>query len=186
MNALDTQRGGVDDNDAQGGRLVAIQAPALSVPSIAGTLMRSGQGSADPEMETLLPVFHCSECAGPGRHQELCSMYEPTLGFHMTQDPIYGDEFTPALGVTSSGMGVNQGGVRRLTPRECERLQGFPDDWTLIDGIKCPDSRRYAAMGNAVTVNVAEWIGRRIVAVDARTPETLLEAAAIARERNAS
>lgn len=60
-------------------------------------------------------------------------------------------------------------GVRRLTPRECERLQGFPDDWTLIPwkGKPSPDSRRYAALGNAVTVQVAEWIGQRILAEDA-------------------
>jgi DNA (cytosine-5)-methyltransferase 1 len=51
--------------------------------------------------------------------------------------------------------------VRRLTPRECERLQGFPDNWTRLDD-KTPDSRRYAALGDAVTVNVAEWIGRRL------------------------
>ncbi|MBI3936379.1 MAG: DNA cytosine methyltransferase [Betaproteobacteria bacterium] len=51
--------------------------------------------------------------------------------------------------------------VRRLTPRECERLQGLPDDWTKLDA-KTPDSRRYAALGDAVTVNVAEWIGRRL------------------------
>ena len=54
--------------------------------------------------------------------------------------------------------------ARRLTPRECERLQGFPDDWTLVDGMK--DGPRYRMMGNAVTVNVAEWIGRRILEVD--------------------
>ena len=48
--------------------------------------------------------------------------------------------------------------VRKLTPVECERLQGFPDGWA--DNLS--DSRRYKALGNAVTVNVAEWIGRRI------------------------
>jgi DNA (cytosine-5)-methyltransferase 1 len=56
-------------------------------------------------------------------------------------------------------------GVRRLTPRECERLQGFPDDWTLIPGAS--DSKRYAALGDAVTVPIAEWIGRRLMAVAA-------------------
>ena len=50
-------------------------------------------------------------------------------------------------------------GVRRLTPVECERLQGFPDGWTDLG----PDSRRYAALGDAVTVPVAEWIGRRMM-----------------------
>jgi len=54
--------------------------------------------------------------------------------------------------------GVMTSGVRRLTPTECERLQGFPDGWT--DGQA--DSHRYKQMGNAVTVNVAEWIGKRI------------------------
>jgi site-specific DNA-cytosine methylase len=50
-------------------------------------------------------------------------------------------------------------GVRRLTPCECERLQALPDDWTAHG----PDSRRYAALGDAVTASVAEWIGRRII-----------------------
>jgi len=63
--------------------------------------------------------------------------------------------------------------VRRLTPTECERLQGFPDGWTCLCGVepyttltcRCPDSARYRAMGNAVTVPVIEWIGRRLMAV---------------------
>lgn len=56
-------------------------------------------------------------------------------------------------------------GVRRLTPRECERLQGFPDDWTRYDadGNELADSPRYQMIGNAVAVPVAEWIGRRIM-----------------------
>ena len=49
---------------------------------------------------------------------------------------------------------------RRLTPRECERLQGFPDDWTLIEGAS--DSARYRALGNAVAVPCVEWILRRL------------------------
>lgn len=54
---------------------------------------------------------------------------------------------------------------RRLTPRECERLQGFPDDWTrwADDGSEISDNARYQMMGNAVTVPVAEWIGRRLM-----------------------
>ncbi len=57
--------------------------------------------------------------------------------------------------------------VRRLTPRECERLQGFPDDWTLIPwkgkpAVDCPDGPRYKALGNSMAVPVMRWIGRRI------------------------
>lgn len=49
--------------------------------------------------------------------------------------------------------------VRRLTPVECERLQGFPDNWTAGQA----DSHRYKQMGNAVTVNVAAWVGQMIM-----------------------
>jgi DNA (cytosine-5)-methyltransferase 1 len=63
-----------------------------------------------------------------------------------------------------------KGKIRRLTPRECERLQGFPDDWTrygLMDGkiVEISDTQRYKMMGNAVTVNVVEAIGRKILKV---------------------
>ncbi|MBT9561410.1 DNA cytosine methyltransferase [Akkermansia muciniphila] len=63
--------------------------------------------------------------------------------------------------------------VRRLTPRECERLQGFPDDWTLIPwrgkpAEDCPDSHRYKAVGNSMAVPVMWYIGRRIQIVERR------------------
>lgn len=61
--------------------------------------------------------------------------------------------------------------VRRLTPRECERLQGMPDDWTRVPyrgkpAEKCPDTPRYKAIGNSMAVPVMRWIGRRIDAAD--------------------
>lgn len=59
--------------------------------------------------------------------------------------------------------GIRQGmAVRRLTPTECLRLQGFPDDWLGVPN-EPPGSARYAACGDAVTVNVAEWLGRRLM-----------------------
>lgn len=59
-------------------------------------------------------------------------------------------------------------GVRRLTPLETERLQGFPDDWTefTADGRAIPDSHRYRLMGNAVATVCAQWLGHRLVLVD--------------------
>ncbi|QDH62160.1 DNA cytosine methyltransferase [Pandoraea pnomenusa] len=56
--------------------------------------------------------------------------------------------------------------VRRLTPRECERLQGFPDDYTLLPGAKAPEGPRYKALGNSMAVNVMRWIGERIQSVE--------------------
>lgn len=57
--------------------------------------------------------------------------------------------------------------VRRLTPKECERLQGFPDDWTKIPyrgkpADECPDGPRYKAVGNSMAVPVMRWIFERI------------------------
>jgi len=75
---------------------------------------------------------------------------------------------TPGSSVNASGPTVMQAmTVRRLTPRECERLQGFPDDWTMIPWRKkpaedCPDGPRYRALGNSMAVNVMAWIGERI------------------------
>ena len=60
--------------------------------------------------------------------------------------------------------GSNPMSVRRLTPIECARLQGFPDDW--LGDNEPPDGPKYAAFGDAVTVTVAEWIGRRILEFD--------------------
>ena len=60
--------------------------------------------------------------------------------------------------------------VRRLTPRECERLQGFPDGFTDVPYRKrnwTPDGPRYKALGNSMAVNVMTWLGERIVKVDA-------------------
>ena len=61
--------------------------------------------------------------------------------------------------------------VRRLTPTECERLQGFPDGWTAIPyrnkpADQCPDGPRYKALGNSMAVNVMRWIGQRIEMVE--------------------
>jgi DNA (cytosine-5)-methyltransferase 1 len=67
---------------------------------------------------------------------------------------------SPTLTVGSKGMSIQSGAtVRRLTPVECERLQGFPDQWTEGQA----DSHRYKQLGNAVAVPVVEWIIRRFI-----------------------
>lgn len=81
-----------------------------------------------------------------------------------------------AIPASQSGkqvQGVTDGYVvRRLTPRECERLQGFPDNWTKVpyrgrSADECPDTPRYKAIGNSMAVPVMRWIGERIQEVDA-------------------
>jgi DNA (cytosine-5)-methyltransferase 1 len=73
----------------------------------------------------------------------------------------------PRPGSNTPGAVVADGeyAVRRLTPMECERLQGFPDTWTDAQS----DSARYKQMGNAVAVPVVEWLMKRLVEVDAKT-----------------
>ena len=58
--------------------------------------------------------------------------------------------------------------VRRLTPVECERLQGFPDGYTAVEyrGKIAADGPRYKALGNSMAVNVMRWIGQRIELCD--------------------
>lgn len=95
-----------------------------------------------------------------------------------------GTGFAEEVGYTLTGTdlhGVAVGmRVRRLTPVECERLQGFPDNHTLIswrgkDAADCPDGPRYKAIGNSMAVPVMRWIGERIAAVrpaEEHTPRT--------------
>jgi DNA (cytosine-5)-methyltransferase 1 len=63
------------------------------------------------------------------------------------------------------------GTVRRLTPRECERLMGWPDDWTRYreDGSEIADGPRYRMCGNGVVGTVAHWLGRRLLAAEGVT-----------------
>lgn len=76
------------------------------------------------------------------------------------------DDGTPALEAdTHSVPFVNAtAGVRRLTPLECERLMGWPDDHTrwADDGTEIPDGSRYRLCGNGVVASVAAWIGGRL------------------------
>lgn len=124
--------------------------------------------------------------AGGGRYD---------IAFNGRQDPVWGDvtgaldtdPSTQAVCVTSDvthalravGCDASEDGngrgtpiatsrtrVRRLTPREAERLQGFPDDWTRIDDTT-KDTPRYAALGNSMAVPVMRWLGERIARVDA-------------------
>ena len=76
-------------------------------------------------------------------------------------DSIADTHHTLRSGTKQSTGVIMESSVRRLTPVECERLQGFPDDWTAGQS----DSHRYKQMGNAVAVPVVEWIVQGIVDV---------------------
>ena len=87
--------------------------------------------------------------------------YNYTTNDHTTQT-IRSQSDTEHIGAVLHSMAI-----RRLTPKECERLQGFPDDWTKVpyrnkEADQCPDGPRYKACGNSMAVPVMRWIGERI------------------------
>lgn len=101
----------------------------------------------------------------------ICSVYENQRGSLILSDRV--NSVTCGGGKPGQGYPAALAGdaaerrVRKLTPTECERLQGFPDNWTRIpyrgrDAENCPDSPRYRAIGNSWAVPVVRWIGRRI------------------------
>ena len=93
-------------------------------------------------------------CAGDsGTNMSVCHDMSPTLTAHDAKAACF----------------VNQDGVRRLMPVECERLQGFPDGYTDVPWsgkAHAPDSKRYKALGNSMAVPVMRWIGEGIELVD--------------------
>ena len=115
---------------------------------VAKCLTRGVGQRFDPETETLPIAFGAQNSANQG----------DSVSEHVT--PTLDKSKTPA---------VNHGAtVRRLTPRECERLQGFSDDYTLIQyrGKDASDGPRYKAMGNSMAVPVMRWIGQKIDEVE--------------------
>ena len=79
-----------------------------------------------------------------------------------------GEEHDPAFTVSERGQAIAGMSVRRLTPRECERLQGFPDNYTAITycGKPATDGPRYRALGNSMAVPCMRWLGERIEMVE--------------------
>lgn len=134
------------------------------IPEVCGTLSdgaHNGGGSTD-RTHTQDELSRCLNAGGMGRID-----WE-------TETFVTGGVF-PSMGTNSNATGRNtpkiQSGmaVRRLTPRECEKLQGFPDDYTLIPVGKkmAADAARYKALGNSMAVPCMKWLGQRIAKVEA-------------------
>lgn len=126
----------------------------------------------DPETETL-PIAVNSHVAGTltsntggltrpaGNANELDFCVVQPMVIHETQDPCVSDiAFAQGRNNGAENVVMQRMAVRRLTPRECERLQGFPDDYTDIPG--GADGPRYKSLGNSMAVPVMAWIGKRI------------------------
>jgi DNA (cytosine-5)-methyltransferase 1 len=112
-------------------------------------------------------------------HQDQHIFSEPAAAAHEAFQPTadcltaaYGTKWNGNASATNGSLfAQQQSTVRRLTPVECERLQGFPDNFTAIPWRKkgaedCPDGPRYKALGNSMAVPVMRWIGERINLID--------------------
>jgi DNA (cytosine-5)-methyltransferase 1 len=117
----------------------------------------------------------CTLEGGGGGNNKQAIAFEPGIATREGNASRFVKEMSPTL---RKDMGDNQVAVadrmavRRLTPRECERLQGFPDDYTMIPwrnkpADQCPDGPRYKALGNSMAVPCMAWIGERIAKVSA-------------------
>lgn len=112
----------------------------------------------------------CGHCSGNHSADEVVAFSVSENQRAETRLTDYARQLTAGGGKPGQGYStaLTSAGVRRLTPRECERLQGWPDDFTrwTADGREIPDSHRYRLCGNGVASPCAEYIGHRLVAVD--------------------
>jgi DNA (cytosine-5)-methyltransferase 1 len=145
MNARFSDKMGLEDQHALGGA-------SYFVPDTLGTMtarMFNALGARDVEEGAIIPF---------SAYNQQVSDVAQTVASRSDMD-------------TTSCITTSSMAVRRLTPIECERLQGFPDNYTQIPYRNkpvenCPDGPRYKALGNSMAVLVMHWIGRRIEQVD--------------------
>jgi DNA (cytosine-5)-methyltransferase 1 len=128
-------------------------------PLVAFSCKDSGDDAGDLSPTLRSMNFAASHLNGGG---QVAVAFQPRIGRNGRGQP---EEICPTLSGANAGATSDmrpcvsgRSGVRRLTPRECERLQGFPDGWT--EGFS--DSVRYRMLGNAVAQPCAQWIGRRL------------------------
>ena len=162
--------GGADDNNAQGSHLIGFD-----LAQITNSVNRSNPKPGDPMTPIVAGgqphIAHALTAEGHDASEDGTGRGTPIVPISLA---VAGD-FSSGEDIAQTVRGAHgQPGnvatmtaVRRLTPVECERLQGFPDGWTAAsNGKPQADSPRYRQMGNAIAVPVFEWVARRLVAAD--------------------
>jgi DNA (cytosine-5)-methyltransferase 1 len=165
--------GGINGQDAYSGNIVTVQGqagaeisgdvcPTMSCNHEAPIAFDTTQVTSRENRSNPKPGDPCHPLTHGGK--------APAIAFSKASHPLGSVELAEPV-TTRNGDGgcvMHNAAVRRLTPRECERLQRFPDDWTLIDyrGKPASDAPRYRAIGNSMAVPVMEWLGRRIAMVN--------------------
>lgn len=136
---------------------------------VARCLTASTGGASGKEQQCTFVICNAGGMGGQGSNS-----VPDVLCVHGSQDPVTQHELANTVGRNNGRENCvfyenhpQDAFVRRLLPVECERLMGFPDNWTRIPWRskpeeECPDSHRYEACGNSMCVNVMRWIGMRI------------------------
>ena len=142
--------------------------------TVAHTITAREAKGADSDATSGIVLAHALTSEGADASEDGTGRGTPLVAVAMAFNPQtggtsprlgYGE--TPSALQVSQVTGVHAGtAVRRLTPRECERLQGFPDDWTAGQA----DAARYRQLGNAIAVPVAAWIATRLADAEASRP----------------
>lgn len=155
----------VGDPRAAAERAGAVLAVGSRCPRHPATRGEAGEDPAGTSRNGV-EVSGTLEFAGSGKHNYGVDNVTGYVAVSENQraevlETDYARQLTSGGGKPGQGYSMTRQGssVRRLTPTECERLQALPDGWTAHG----PDSRRYAALGDAVTASVGEWIGRRLL-----------------------
>ncbi len=127
-----------------------------------GSQVQIGESGATP---TLRAMGHAGSHANAGGQLAVAFDLRGREGGTMPEGPHDTANIRAASGGSSGSYIATRWAVRRLTPLECERLQGFPDGYTDVPFRKrnwTPDGPRYKALGNSMAVNAMEWLGQRI------------------------
>jgi DNA (cytosine-5)-methyltransferase 1 len=162
---------GIDIQPSSSSSTPTLRAGHDTMPAVAYPLaVRGRDGGADLERGELGdPMFALRAGDGGSSRSQLIG-----VAYDMQNDSL-NDALAPTLQSEGQRTGNRGAGVltsnvvRRLTPLECERLQGLPDGWTDIVGAS--DSQRYRQCGNSVAVPVFRWVFGRLAAVDTRMRE---------------
>jgi len=162
----DTHPGSYSGQDAYTGRLVPTGVPDVMATLLSSTAGISRPGNAVTEHETYIPMT--SQVSASSEMESMAFENNRRDGVRLYGDITNTLQAFAGTGGGNTPMVQTTMAVRRLTPVECERLQGFPDHYTDIKpkGRQTPDGPRYKALGNSMAVPVMNWIGQKIQKVE--------------------
>ena len=161
-------KGPSSDGDGDGAPILPCVSPPIAFDCKGTQVQTCEDGAHSP----LRSMGHKDSHTNAGGHAAVAFDMRGREGGTMPEGPHETASVRAASGGSSRSYVAQPMAVRRLTPTECERLMGLPDGYTQIPyrgkpAESCPDSPRYKACGNGWATNVPEWIGERIMLVEA-------------------